>query len=90
MTQLAQITPNGFSYGQANGSSEPTQIAPFPNPKVPNYHENLPLQPYPIGGLLPSEIFPQNAQPPKLFETITIKGVEFVNRIWVSPMCMCT
>lgn len=100
MTQPAvRLTPNGYEYGSAPHSASPTatkdasstegQIAPFPNPKVPGYHESIPLQPYPIGSLLPSEKFPQNATPPKLFEELTIRGVTFPNRAWVSPMCMC-
>lgn len=68
-------------------SHKPTQIAPFPNPAAPNYHEYLPAQPYAIGGLLPAKQFPQNAEPPKLFAPLEIRGHKFVNRAWVSPMC---
>jgi hypothetical protein len=102
MTQPAvSLTPNGYTYDSAPSanSAKPTashdsapdaaQIAPFPNPKVPNYHESIPLQPYPIGSLLPAGKFPQNGNPPKLFEELTIRGVTFPNRCWVAPMCMC-
>ena len=98
MTQPAvRITPNGYEYGPApksdSSSNEPSEqdspIAPFPNPKVPNYHEAIPAQPYPIGSLLPSDKFPQNAKPPKLFEELTIRGMTMPNRMMVSPMCQC-
>ncbi|TCD66489.1 hypothetical protein EIP91_001314 [Steccherinum ochraceum] len=41
----------------------------------------------PAGTALPSSKFPQNDPLPKLFQPLTIKGVTFKNRIWVSPMC---
>ena len=64
-------------------------LAPYPNERVEEYPTFLPKQQYSIGGLLPSEKFPQNANPPKLFEPIEIRGVNFVNRCWVAPMCQC-
>lgn len=93
-----RLTPNGYEYGPAPHSAKPSasadsgkdgQVAPFPNPRAEGYHEYLPQQPYPIGSLLPAEKFKQNAKPPKLFDALTIRGVEFPNRAWVSPMCQC-
>ncbi|THH33155.1 hypothetical protein EUX98_g1062 [Antrodiella citrinella] len=40
-----------------------------------------------IGTALPPCSFPQNTRLPKLFKPLTIKGVTFKNRAWVSPMC---
>ncbi|WRT66358.1 uncharacterized protein IL334_003313 [Kwoniella shivajii] len=62
-------------------------IFPYPPHQVKGYHEFLPLQTQPIGSLLPSDQYPQNENPPKLFEPLTIRGVEFPNRAWVAPMC---
>ena len=64
-------------------------ILPYPIPAAQGYHEFMPGQQQPIGSLLPADKFPQNEDPPKLFEPITIRGVTFPNRAWVSPMCMC-
>jgi len=33
------------------------------------------------------EVYPQNAKVPALFQPLTLKGVTFKNRIFVSPMC---
>ncbi|KAH8099257.1 hypothetical protein BXZ70DRAFT_287648 [Cristinia sonorae] len=40
-----------------------------------------------IGAAFPPNTFPQNEVLPKLFQPLSIKGVTFKNRIWVSPMC---
>lgn len=64
-------------------------IAPFDNPRAEGYHEYYPKQDLAPGTLLSSDKFPQNANPPKLFEPITVKGVTFPHRLWVAPMCMC-
>lgn len=57
------------------------------NPGVPGADQYFPLNDPPIGTALPKAAYPQNAKVPKLFEPITIRGVTFKNRIWVSPMC---
>ncbi|WWC89309.1 uncharacterized protein L201_004230 [Kwoniella dendrophila CBS 6074] len=61
----------------------------FPNPpkKVQGYHTYLPDQVQPVGSLLNPEVYKQNQDPPKLFESLTIRGVEFPNRVWIAPMC---
>ena len=69
--------------------SAPAPLAPFPNERAPDYPTFIPRQPVPIGHLLPAEQYPQNASPAKLFEKLTIRGVEFGNRAWVAPMCQC-
>ena len=75
---------------QPTGTEKPdTPFAPYPTKGVEGYPTFLPAQPQAIGSLLPSDKFPQNAKPAKLFEPITIRGVTFPNRAWVSPMCMC-
>lgn len=86
--QRVYLTPQGYADRPDTTATE-GQITPFPNPKVEGYHEAIPRQPYPVGSLLPSEQFPQNEKPPKLFEELTIRGVTFPNRAWVSPMCQC-
>jgi hypothetical protein len=70
------------------GSRTPDPTSPYPNPTTENYHERLPLQPQPIGSLFPQKQFPQNANPPKLFQELTIRGVTFPNRVWLAPMRM--
>ncbi|WVW83904.1 hypothetical protein I302_105926 [Kwoniella bestiolae CBS 10118] len=62
-------------------------IYPYPLSTVPSYPSYLPAQTQAIGSLLPVREYPQNENPPKLFEGLTIRGVEFGNRCWVSPMC---
>jgi len=57
------------------------------NPEVPGANQYYPLNVPAIGTALPKAAYPQNANVPKLFEPITIRGVTFKNRIWVSPMC---
>lgn len=74
---------------EVNGDGAPSNLAPFISKRVEGYHEFLPNQPYPVGSLLPSDKFPQNASPPKLFEPLVIRGTTFHNRLAVSPMCMC-
>jgi hypothetical protein len=75
---------------QPTGTEKPdTPFAPYPTKGVEGYPTFLPAQPQAIGSLLPSDKFPQNAKPAKLFEPLTIRGVTFPNRVWVSPMCMC-
>ncbi|KAI0082093.1 FMN-linked oxidoreductase [Panus rudis PR-1116 ss-1] len=57
------------------------------NKGVPGAYQYFPLNDPPIATPLSSTKFPQNAQIPKLFEPLTIRGVTFKNRIFVSPMC---
>jgi hypothetical protein len=73
----------------ANGDVDSPPIAPFCNAAVPGYATFLPQQPHAIGSLLDKDKFPQNKYPPKLFQPIEIRGVEFHNRAWVAPMCQC-
>ncbi|WVR07034.1 hypothetical protein IAU60_004073 [Kwoniella sp. DSM 27419] len=65
--------------------SQPT--FPYPAKRVEGYPTYLTPQPQPIGSLLDPNEFKQNQDPPKLFEPITIRGVEFPNRCFVAPMC---
>ncbi|KAK6910099.1 hypothetical protein I203_104130 [Kwoniella mangroviensis CBS 8507] len=66
-------------------SSQP--IFPYPPKKVDGYPTYLPDQLQPVGSLLDPSVYKQNQNPPKLFEPLTIRGVEFPNRAWVAPMC---
>ncbi|KAF7311064.1 hypothetical protein HMN09_00650200 [Mycena chlorophos] len=50
------------------------------NVGVPGTREFIPLNTPPIGTA-------ESADPPALFKPLTIKGVEFKNRIWAAPMC---
>jgi hypothetical protein len=71
-------------------NTKPSAIAPFPNTPAPNYpHGYMPYPPAVIGSPVPVERAPQNANVPKLFEPITIRGVTWPNRMWVAPMCQC-
>lgn len=94
LSSLRTMT-NALNGTTANGSSSREEknkavLAPYPNPNADGYEGGfLPKQPYPIGQLLPAEKFPQNASPPKVFEPLTIRGVTFPHRLWVSPMCQC-
>ncbi|CAD6585588.1 MAG: hypothetical protein TREMPRED_004180 [Tremellales sp. Tagirdzhanova-0007] len=72
---------------QTNGLTVEPKFAPFPSASVPNYPTFLPEQPQAIGSLLDPKTFPQNEDPPKLLESISIRGVTFPNRAWVAPMC---
>lgn len=75
---------------QPTGTEKPeTPLAHFETKGAEGYPTFLPAQPQAIGSLLPTEKFPQNAKPAKLFEPLTIRGVTFPNRCWVAPMCMC-
>ena len=78
-----------MSHVNGNGNDAHSPIAPFPSAGAPGYPTFIPQQPQPIGSLLPADKFPQNAEPPKLFEPLTIRGVTFPNRAWVAPMCQC-
>ncbi|KAK8864391.1 hypothetical protein IAR55_001639 [Kwoniella newhampshirensis] len=62
-------------------------IFPYPPPRVEGYHTYLPPQVQPVGSLLDDKEYKQNVNPPKLFEPVTIRGIEFPNRAWVAPMC---
>ncbi|WVQ67672.1 uncharacterized protein L199_005876 [Kwoniella botswanensis] len=62
-------------------------IFPYPPKKVDGYPTYLPDQLQPVGSLLDPNVYKQNQDPPKLFEPLTIRGVEFPNRAWVAPMC---
>ncbi|KAH7097974.1 hypothetical protein BKA62DRAFT_580395, partial [Auriculariales sp. MPI-PUGE-AT-0066] len=61
---------------------------PIINKRVPNADQFYPHTEHSIGEALPASIFPQNTKLPKPFTPLTLRGVEFKNRIWVSPMCM--
>lgn len=69
--------------------TNPAVLTSIPNPDAGYPGSYLPAQMGPIGGLMPSAAFPQNANPPELFKPLTIRGVTFQNRMWVAPMCMC-
>ncbi|CAE7204298.1 unnamed protein product, partial [Rhizoctonia solani] len=60
----------------------------FKNVPAPGANAYYPLNDPPIGTPLSEEEYPQNKDIPKLFQPLTIRGVEFKNRIWVSPMCL--
>jgi len=60
---------------------------PFINKPNPNADQYFPLQEPAIGAAYPASDFPQNETLPKLFQPITIRGVTFKNRVFVSPMC---
>lgn len=84
---MTQTLANG---GASREEKNKANLAPFPNPAVPNYPNGyIPEQPNAIGSLLPADTFPQNAEPPKAFEPVTIRGVTFPHRLWVAPMCQC-
>jgi hypothetical protein len=86
------ITQNGHASNGSLSREEKNKavVAPFGNPNADGYTRGyLPKQPYPIGSVLPSDKFPQNASPPKAFEPLTIRGVTFPHRLWVAPMCQC-
>lgn len=68
-------------------TNPPRPFAPWKAPSA-DYHEFLPKQPT-IGKALPVEDHPQNKTLPKLFEPLSIRGVEWPNRMWVAPMCQC-
>ncbi|EJF66848.1 FMN-linked oxidoreductase [Dichomitus squalens LYAD-421 SS1] len=57
------------------------------NRPVPGADQYFPLNEPPIGSPYPKDVYPQNAELPTLFKPITIRGVTFKNRIFVSPMC---
>lgn len=82
------FTPSHSSPAMSKETASP--LAHFPSESVPGYHTFLPLQPSPIGSLLPAEKFPQNAEAPKLFQGLEIRGMKVPNRCWVAPMCQCT
>ncbi|GJE85837.1 NADH:flavin oxidoreductase/NADH oxidase [Phanerochaete sordida] len=60
---------------------------PFINKPVPGADQYYPLNDPAIGTPLPIKAYPQNAKVPLLFQPLTIRGITFKNRIWVSPMC---
>ncbi|KAF9786184.1 FMN-linked oxidoreductase [Thelephora terrestris] len=59
----------------------------FVNRRNPNADQYFPHQEPSIGAAFPASIFPQNEKLPKLFQPITIRGLTFKNRAFVSPMC---
>ncbi|KAF8474313.1 FMN-linked oxidoreductase [Gautieria morchelliformis] len=67
--------------------SSATYKPPFLNTPVPNEDQFYPLNDPPIGATYPPHIYPQNLEIPPLLRPITIRGVTFKNRIFVSPMC---
>ncbi|TBU27047.1 FMN-linked oxidoreductase [Dichomitus squalens] len=58
-------------------------VANIPNPPAPGISYYTPAQ-YPPAGAAAEDDFDKV---PTLFKPIKIRGVEFQNRIWVSPMC---
>ncbi|WVQ82154.1 hypothetical protein IAT38_004282 [Cryptococcus sp. DSM 104549] len=66
----------------------PQPLFPYPPLTVEGYDTFLPAQPQPVGSLLDPSEYKQNANAPKLFQELTIRGVTFPNRAWVAPMCM--
>ncbi|KZT61520.1 NADH:flavin oxidoreductase/NADH oxidase [Calocera cornea HHB12733] len=61
----------------------------FVNPRAEGADQYYPLnEPVPIGHAFPASLYPQNDPLPLLFQPLSIRGVEFKNRIWVAPMCM--
>ncbi|KAI9065906.1 FMN-linked oxidoreductase [Trametes sanguinea] len=59
----------------------------YVNKPVPGVDQYFPLNEPSIGTAYPKETHPQNAQLPELFKPLTLRGVTFNNRIFVSPMC---
>ncbi|KAI0654250.1 FMN-linked oxidoreductase [Cubamyces menziesii] len=57
------------------------------NKGVPGIDQYITLNEPDVGAVLPKELYPQNAEVPMLFKPLTIRGVTFHNRIFVSPMC---
>ncbi|KAI0361437.1 FMN-linked oxidoreductase [Trametes cingulata] len=57
------------------------------NERVPDTDQYYPLNQPSIGSAYPKEVYPQNAELPELFKPLTIRGMTFSNRIFVSPMC---
>ncbi|KAF8337982.1 FMN-linked oxidoreductase [Cantharellus anzutake] len=64
-----------------------TVIGPYLNKYAPNAKEYYPVSEPPPGTPLPADKHPENKDLPKLFQPLTIRGVTFKNRLWVSPMC---
>jgi 2,4-dienoyl-CoA reductase-like NADH-dependent reductase (Old Yellow Enzyme family) len=62
-------------------------MAPNINKPVPGVNEFYPLNEPSVGTTLSPETFPRNQNVPLLFTPLTIRGVTFANRIFVSPMC---
>ena len=60
---------------------------PIPNKAAPGISYFTPAQTPDIAG---SARVPQsdNSEPPKLFQPLTIRGVTFQNRIFLSPLCV--
>ncbi|KZV73691.1 FMN-linked oxidoreductase [Peniophora sp. CONT] len=57
------------------------------NTPVPGAYQFFPLNTPQPGATLNTEKYPQNHHIPPLFRPITLRGVTFPNRIFVSPMC---
>ncbi|KAI0055862.1 FMN-linked oxidoreductase [Artomyces pyxidatus] len=62
-------------------------MSQFINKAVPGAREYYPLNEPSIGSTMSPDTFPRNKELPALFKPLTIRGVTFPNRIWVSPMC---
>lgn len=60
---------------------------PFVNKATPGASFYLPETLPSTGTALPADKWPQNTNLPTLFTPLTIRHVEFKNRIFVSPMC---
>lgn len=59
----------------------------YNEPKLSYTRSFIPANPQPIGSLLPADRFPQNANPPKLFQPMEIRGVTFKNRVIAVRPC---
>ncbi|RPD82391.1 FMN-linked oxidoreductase [Lentinus tigrinus ALCF2SS1-7] len=57
------------------------------NKPVPGIDQYISLNEPAIGTAYSESVYPQNANLPVLFKPITIRGLTFKNRIFVSPMC---
>jgi len=57
------------------------------NKPVPGADQYFPLNEPAIGTAYPESVYPKNAKLPALFQPLSLRGVTFKNRIFVSPMC---
>ncbi|EPQ60402.1 NADH flavin oxidoreductase 1 [Gloeophyllum trabeum ATCC 11539] len=57
------------------------------NKPVPGADQYYPLNEPGVGIPYPQQVYAPNAALPKLFQPLTLRGVTFHNRIFVSPMC---
>ncbi|KAI0042481.1 FMN-linked oxidoreductase [Auriscalpium vulgare] len=57
------------------------------NKGVPGAKEFYPINEPSIGSSMSPDVFHQNKELPALFKPLTLRGVTFPNRVFVSPMC---